>query len=52
MDSEIRLCCLLWARPGDRAGLDADQGDPRRLALASPRDRVTARTDVFPVDVR
>jgi hypothetical protein len=97
MDSEIRLCCLLWARPGeeaglaayedavltyvadaggqvvqrvtgdgadghphevqlyrfpDRAALDAYQSDPRRLALAAERDRVIARTDVFPVDFR
>ena len=93
-DDAITLCCLLWARPGEEAGLVAyedrvlalvpehggevlervrgdgssghplevqvfrvdDQAaldgylaDPRRLALAGDRDRVVARTDLFPV---
>ena len=93
-DDAVTLCCLLWARPGEEAGLVAyedrvlalvpehggtvlerarsdgrsghplevqvfrfdDQAaldgylaDPRRLALAGDRDRVVARTDLFPV---
>ena len=31
------------------AGLDGFLGDPRRSALAPERDRVIARTDLFPV---
>lgn len=93
--NEISLCCFLWARPGQEAGLTAYEdrvlalvgehggevvqrvrtdgadgraneiqlyrftgqqaldsylGDPRRLALAHERDRVVARTEVFPVE--
>jgi hypothetical protein len=93
-DDEIRLCCLLWAHPGQEAGLTAyedsvlalvpehggtvlqralsdgaggrphevqlyrfaTQGDldgyladPRRTALTAERDRVVARTELFPV---
>lgn len=93
-DSELTLCCLLWAHPGQEAGLvayedtvlalvaehggevlsrvrsdgtaghplevqlyrfpaqaaiDAYIADPRRLALAEERERVVARTEVFPV---
>ncbi len=92
--NELRLCCLLWARPGlekelsayedavlallpeyggtvdrraigdgrdgqpnevqlyripDRAALDGYLADPRRLALTGERDRVIARTELFPV---
>lgn len=92
--SPLLLCCLLWAHPGQEAGLTAyedrvlalvpDHGgavlqraisdgangrpnevqlyrfasqvaldhyvsDPRRLALTEERDRVIARTEVFPV---
>lgn len=32
-----------------QASLDSYLGDPRRLALASERDRVVGRTDLFPV---
>lgn len=97
MADAVELCCLLWAREGERAGLSeyedrvlaligehrgevvrraistepgdgpdevqlfrfADDtalqaylGDPRRLALAEERDRVIARTDLFPVAIR
>ncbi|MEV0891200.1 hypothetical protein [Promicromonospora sp. NPDC050262] len=93
---EIRLCCLLWARPGQGAGLTAYEdkvlalvpehggtvlqraasdgadgrphevqlyrfagqreldgylADPRRTALTEERDRVVARTELFPVDL-
>ena len=37
---QIQLCCFLWARPGQEA------------ALSEERDRVVARTEVFPVDLR
>lgn len=95
-DDEIRLCCLLWAQPGQEAGLTAYEdkvlelvpehggtvlqraasdgadgrphevqlyrfagqreldgylADPRRTALTQQRDRVVARTEVFPVDL-
>ena len=33
----------------DQAALDAYVNDPRRLALAAERDRVVARTELFPV---
>ncbi|MFK4760717.1 ankyrin repeat domain-containing protein [Microbacterium sp. ZW T5_45] len=33
----------------DRAGLDGFLADPRRTALAEERDRVVARTELFPV---
>lgn len=33
----------------DQAALDAYLNDPRRLALTGERDRVVARTDLFPV---
>jgi hypothetical protein len=33
-------------------GLDSYLADPRRTALAEERDRVVARTEVFPVDLR
>lgn len=36
----------------DQAALDAYLADPRRLALAGTRDRVVARTELFPVSVR
>ncbi|MET9328819.1 hypothetical protein [Tsukamurella sp. NPDC003166] len=90
----LRLCCLLWARPGlevalseyedavlalipehggtvvhraigegldghpnevqlyrfpDQSALDRYLADPRRLALTGERDRVIARTGLFPV---
>ncbi|THG33233.1 hypothetical protein [Naasia lichenicola] len=90
----IVLCCLLWAKPGERAGLrsyedaviqllgdhgaeilerlvsnvapgqpdevqvyrfpsqeafDSFLADPRRLERAAERDRVVARTELFPV---
>jgi antibiotic biosynthesis monooxygenase (ABM) superfamily enzyme len=96
-DDQIQLCCLLWAHPGQEAGLSAYEdrvltlvpehggsvlqravsdgaggrphevqlyrftsqqdldgylADPRRAALAAERDRVVARTELFPVDVR
>lgn len=35
-----------------QAGLDSYLADPRRTALAEERDRVVARTEVFPVDLR
>ena len=35
-----------------QAAIDAYIADPRRLALADERDRVVARTDVFPVELR
>lgn len=35
-----------------QAGLDCYIADPRRTALAEERDRVVARTEVFPVDLR
>lgn len=94
-DAEIRLCCLLWAQPGQEAGLRAYEdkvlalvpehggtvqravsdgadgrphevqlyrfagqreldgylADPRRTALTEERDRVVARTELFPVDL-
>jgi hypothetical protein len=37
--------------PGQGA-LDAYLGDPRRTALAAERDRVVARTELFPVAQR
>jgi hypothetical protein len=91
---EVRLCCLLWARPGlaealtayedtvlallpehggtvvqraigeglddapnevqlyrfsSQESLDGYLADPRRLALTGERDRVIARTELFPV---
>ncbi len=91
---DIVLCCLLWAREGETAGLtayedavleflphvggevvqravgtgadghphevqllrfphqaaiDAFVADPRRVALAAQRERVVARTELFPV---
>jgi hypothetical protein len=97
MADAVELCCLLWAREGERTGLSeyedrvlalvaehrgevvqraigdgagdgpdevqlyrflddaALQGylaDPRRLALAEERDRVIARTELFPVTIR
>ncbi|MDH2412870.1 hypothetical protein [Nocardioides sp. CER19] len=33
----------------DQGALQAYLGDPRRLALADERDRVVARTELFPV---
>ena len=93
---QIELCCLLWARPGEAAGLTAyedtvlafvaehdgvvvqravgdgadetphetqlfrfqDQhaleaflGDPRRQALSAERERVVARTELYPVRI-
>ncbi|GAA2454146.1 hypothetical protein [Agromyces soli] len=93
-DATLTLCCLLWAVPGEEAGLGAYEdavlalvaehggevlsrargdgasghphevqlfrfaaqagldgylADPRRLALAGERDRVVARTELFPV---
>ena len=96
-DSEIILCCLLWAHPGvedalvayedgvlallpdhgivlelravgdgaqgrpletqvyripSQAALDAYLADPRRTANAAERDRVIARTELFPVTLR
>jgi hypothetical protein len=93
-DSEITLCCLLWAHPGaeealvayedallpdhgivlhlraisdgtqgrpletqvyripNQAALDAYLADPRRTANAAERDRVIARTELFPVTLR
>jgi hypothetical protein len=96
-DSDIVLCCLLWAKQGleddlsayedavlplirehggevlqrargdgsdghphevqfyrfaSQAAIDAYAADPRRVALANERDRVVARTDVFPVELR
>ncbi|MFD7311258.1 hypothetical protein [Promicromonospora sp. NPDC059942] len=95
-DDEIRLCCLLWAQPGQEEGLTAYEdkvlalvpehggtvvqraasdgadgrphevqlyrfagqreldgylADPRRTALTEERDRVVARTELFPVDL-
>lgn len=95
-DEEIRLCCLLWAQPGQEAGLTAYEdkvlalvpehggavlqraasdgaagrphevqlyrftgqaeldgylADPRRTALTAERDRVVARTELFPVEL-
>ena len=35
----------------DQAALSAYMNDPRRLALADERDRVIARTEVFPVEL-
>jgi len=35
----------------DQAALDSYLEDPRRLALAEVRDRVVARTELFPVTV-
>jgi hypothetical protein len=35
----------------DRDGLDGYLDDPRRLAMADVRDRVIARTELFPVTV-
>ena len=94
---EILLCCLLWAREGEAAGLtayedrvlvlvprhggeviqravgDGAEGRPHevhlyrfpdaaaldayvtdadRVAFASERDRVVARTELFPVELR
>lgn len=36
----------------DRAALDAYVADPARVALADERDRVIARTELFPVTLR
>lgn len=41
----------LYRFPG-RAALDAYLADPRRLAQAQTRDRVVARTELFPVALR
>lgn len=38
-------------RFADAAALDGYLEDPRRLALADVRDRVVARTELFPVTV-
>jgi hypothetical protein len=35
----------------DRDGLDGYLDDPRRLALAALRDKVVARTELFPVTI-
>ena len=96
-DSEITLCCLLWAHPGaeealvayedgvlallpdhgitlelraigdgaqgtpletqvyripSQEALNAYMADPRRTADAAERDRVIARTELFPVTLR
>jgi len=96
-DTELLLCCLLWAVDGEAAGLtayedrvlalvadhggevveracgdgrdgrpqevqlyrfpgraalDAYLADPVRTALAPERDRVIARTELFPVELR
>ncbi|CAM3600879.1 hypothetical protein OCAE111667_17440 [Occultella aeris] len=39
-------------RFGGQADLDRYLTDPRRTALAAERDRVVARTDLFPVTLR
>ena len=39
-------------RFSNQESIDAYIADPRRLALAAERDRVVARTDVFPVQER
>jgi len=36
----------------EQSALDAYMADPRRTALADERDRVTARTELFPVTLR
>ena len=36
----------------DQAALDAYMADPRRAALADERERVIARTELFPVVLR
>ncbi|MBO0899950.1 hypothetical protein J1G42_09890 [Cellulomonas sp. zg-ZUI222] len=36
----------------DATALDGYVADPRRVRMADERDRVVARTDVFPVDLR
>ncbi|NLP84013.1 hypothetical protein HF576_09140 [Microbacterium sp. CFH 90308] len=36
----------------DQAALDAYTADPRRTALADERERVIARTELFPVALR
>lgn len=36
----------------DRSALDAYLSDPERAALTNERDRVVARTELFPVDLR
>jgi len=36
----------------DRAAMDAYVADPRRARLAAERERVVARTELFPVEVR
>lgn len=41
---------IQFFRFGDQADLDGYLGDPRRLALADERDRVVARTELFPVN--
>lgn len=96
-DSEITLCCLLWAHPGaeealvayedrvlallpdhgialevravgdgahgrpvetqvyripNQAALEAYMADPRRTAHTDERERVIARTELFPVTLR
>jgi hypothetical protein len=96
-DDEVLLCCLLWARDGQAAGLTAYEdavlalipehggavvqraqsdgadgrphevqlyrfgsqasldsyiADPRRTSRADERDRVIARTELFPVRFR
>ena len=95
-ESDILLCCLLWANDGlrdamtayedsvlallgehgglvlqralgdgadgsphevqlihfaNQEAVDSYLADPRRAALAAERDRVVARTDLFPVDL-
>jgi hypothetical protein len=39
-------------RFGSSAGVDSYLADPRRAALAGERDRVVARTELFPVSPR
>jgi hypothetical protein len=39
-------------RVPDRAALDAYLTDPRRAAMTEERDRVIARTELFPVALR
>ncbi|WP_353115939.1 DUF1330 domain-containing protein [Microbacterium sp.] len=97
MTDAVTLCCLLWARDGEREGMAAYEDrvlalvaahggevvqralsdaagegpdevqlfrfgdreglqgyldDPARTALAAERDRVVARTELFPVALR
>ena len=39
-------------RFASQRGLDGYLADPRRAALTQERDRVVARTELFPVDLR